>query len=221
MTSYKSGRVGEIHRELHDHLPPEPALRIKALESVLVEKGLLDSRAVDAWVEAYAEDIGPRRGAQVVARAWVDPGFKARLLADGTAGIRELGFEGYALAHLKVVENTEAVHNLVVCTLCSCYPVGILGIPPTWYKSAPYRSRVVRDPRGVLADFGVTLPDDVETRVWDSTAEVRYLVIPQRPPGTDGWSQEQLPDLVTRDSMIGVGHPLDPSELATRAAAPV
>jgi nitrile hydratase len=203
MTSHDSSRVAEIHHQLHDHLPPEPALRIKALESLLVEKGLLDSRAVDAWVEAYSEEIGPRRGARVVARAWVNPEFKARLLADGTAGISELGFDGYALAHLKVVENTDAVHNLVVCTLCSCYPIGILGIPPTWYKMAEYRARAVREPRKVLAEFGVDLPEGVAVRVWDSTAELRYLVIPQRPAGTEGWSEPALAAIVTRNSMIG------------------
>jgi nitrile hydratase subunit alpha len=205
MTSYESSRVAQIHHELHDHLPSEPALRIKALESLLVEKGLLDGRAVDAWVEAYSEEIGPRRGARVVARAWVDPDFKARLLADGTAGISELGFEGYALAHLKVVENTEAVHNLVVCTLCSCYPIGILGIPPSWYKMAEYRSRAVREPRAVLAEFGVDIGDEVEVRVWDSTSELRYLVLPRRPPGTDGLDETALAARVTRNSMIGAG----------------
>jgi len=211
MTSYDSNRVAEIHHELHDHLPSEPALRIKALESLLVEKGLLDSRAVDAWVEAYSDEIGPRRGARVVARAWVEPGFKARLLADGTAGISELGFEGYALAHLKVVENTDAVHNLVVCTLCSCYPVGILGIPPTWYKMAEYRARAVREPRAVLAEFGVDIGDEVEVRVWDSTSELRYMVVPRRPAGTDGMDEAALAALVTRNSMIGTGQALSPA----------
>lgn len=211
MTSYDSNRVAEIHHELHDHLPSEPALRIKALESLLVEKGLLDSRTVDAWVEAYAEDIGPRRGAQVVARAWADPDFKARLLADGTAAICELGFEGYAGAHLKAVENTDAVHNLVVCTLCSCYPHAVLGIPPTWYKMAEYRARVVREPRSVLAEFGVEIGDQVEVRVWDSTAELRYMVLPRRPAGTDGLDEAALANLVTRNSMIGTGLALPPS----------
>jgi nitrile hydratase len=205
MTSHESRRVAEIHHELHSYLPPEPALRIKALESVLVEKGLLDSGAVDAWVEAYSEEIGPRRGAQVVARAWVDPAFKARLLADGTAAISELGFEGYALAHLKVVENTDAVHNLVVCTLCSCYPIGILGIPPTWYKMAQYRARAVREPRSVLAEFGVDIGDETEVRVWDSTSELRYLVLPRRPAGTEGLDEAALAARVTRNSMIGAG----------------
>ena len=203
MTSHESSRVAEIHRELHSHLPSESALRIKALESLLVEKGLLDSRAVDAWVEAYSEEIGPRRGARVVARAWADPDFKARLLADGTAAISELGFQGYALAHLKVVENTEAVHNLVVCTLCSCYPTPLLGMPPNWYKMAAYRARTVRDPSGVLGEFGVSLGQNVEIRVWDSTAEIRYIVIPQRPDGTEGWDEARLAGLVTRNSMIG------------------
>ncbi len=210
MTSHESSRVAEIHRELHSHLPSESALRIKALESLLVEKGLLDSRAVDAWVEAYSEEIGPRRGARVVARAWADPDFKARLLADGTAAISELGFQGYALAHLKVVENTEAVHNLVVCTLCSCYPIGILGIPPTWYKMAEYRARAVREPRSVLTEFGVEIGDEVEVRIWDSTSELRYLVLPRRPAGAEAMDEAALASLVTRNCMIGAGQALSP-----------
>ncbi len=195
--------LSRIHGELHAHLPPEPALRVKALESLLVEKGMLDPRTVDAWIETYTEDIGPKRGARLVARAWLDPKFKARLLNDGTAGIRELGIEGSASAHLTVVENTPEVHNLVVCTLCSCYPVGLLGMSPAWYKAAAYRARAVRAPRGVLAEFGVSISDEVEIRVWDSTAELRYLVLPQRPAGTEGWDEPKLASIVTRNSMIG------------------
>ena len=203
MTSFESSRVAEIHRELHTHLPSEPALRVKALESLLVEKGLLDSRTVDAWVEAYTEEIGPKRGAHVVAKAWTDPAYKARLMADAPAAIDEFGYLGGATSHLKVVENTDRVHNLVVCTLCSCYPFSILGIAPNWYKTAAYRARAVRDPRGVLAEFGVEIGDEVEVRVWDSTAELRYLVLPQRPAGTEGWDEQSLAQLVTRNAMIG------------------
>jgi nitrile hydratase len=200
MTEHNSDKVQHIHRELHSHLPPEPALRVRALESLLVEKGMVDPRTVDAWIEVYTEDIGPKRGAQIVARAWADPEFKQSLLASGTEAITEFGL-GYA--HLKVVENTAEVHNLVVCTLCSCYPLSVLGIAPAWYKMASYRARAVRDPRGVLDEFGVRLPESVEIRVRDSTAELRYMVLPQRPPGTEGWSEEQLARLVTRNSMIG------------------
>ncbi len=170
MSSYDSDKVAQIHRELHSHLPSDSALRIKALESLLVEKGMLDAAAVDGWVEFYCETVGPKRGAQVVARAWLDADFKARLLADGTKAVEDFGFEGPATAHLRVVENTPETHNLVVCTLCSCYPHSILGIPPNWYKSAEYRARAVREPRGVLAEFGVTLAEEVEVRVWDSTS---------------------------------------------------
>jgi len=205
MTKHDSNAIAEIHEQLHSHLPSEPALRVKALESLLVEKGMVDSAAVDAWVEVYTEEIGPKRGAQVVARAWTDPDFKARLLENGRDAIREFGL---LQNHLQVVENTDDVHNMVVCTLCSCYPISVLGIPPTWYKMAAYRSRAVRDPRGVLAEFGVTLPDDIEIRVWDSTAEMRYLVVPQRPAGTDGWDEERLARLVTRNSMIGTDRDL-------------
>jgi nitrile hydratase len=210
MTSFSSDRVAKIHRQLHSHLPSEPALRVKALESVLIEKGLIDSRTIDAWVETFTEDIGPKRGAQVVARAWVDPKYKARLTADAPAAINELGYLGLATSHLKVVENTDEVHNLVVCTLCSCYPFSILGIAPTWYKTAAYRARAVRDPRGVLAEFGVEIGDKVEVRVWDSTAELRYMVLPQRPAGTEGWNQTRLAKLVTRNSMIGTDRDLTP-----------
>jgi nitrile hydratase subunit alpha len=200
MTKHDSDVVADIHEELHSHLPSEPALRVKALESLLVEKGMVDSAAVDAWVEVYTEDIGPKRGAEVVARAWTDPEFKAQLLENGSEAIKALGLEQN---HLVVVENTPDVHNVVVCTLCSCYPISVLGIPPTWYKMAAYRSRAVRDPRGVLAEFGVQLADDLEIRVWDSTAELRYLVVPERPAGTEDWDEAKLAQLVTRNSMIG------------------
>jgi nitrile hydratase len=210
MTSFSSDRVAKIHRELHSHLPSEPALRVKALESILAEKGLIDSGTIDAWVETFTEVIGPKRGAQVVARAWLDPGYKARLAANAGAAINELGYLGSATFHLKIVENTDKVHNLVVCTLCSCYPFSILGIAPNWYKTAAYRSRAVRDPRGVLAEFGVAIDDEVEIRVWDSTAELRYMVLPQRPPGTEGWDETRLAGLVTRNSMIGTHRDLTP-----------
>ena len=180
------------------------ALRVKALETVLVSKGLVDPAALDAIIETYEHKVGPRNGARVVAKAWADPAYKARLMADATAAIAELDYEGRQGEHMVVVENTPATHNLVVCTLCSCYPWPVLGLPPTWYKSSPYRSRAVIDPRGVLAEFGTSLPDNTAIRVWDSTAEVRYLVLPERPAGTEGLSEDQLAELVTRDSMIGV-----------------
>ena len=201
----------DIHQALHRHLPSEPALRVKALESLLIEKGMLDPKAVDAWIAVYTEEIGPKRGATMVAKAWLDPDFSARLLADGTAAISELGFEGWAGAHFKVVENTPAIHNMVVCTLCSCYPHAVLGIPPNWYKSAAYRARAVRDPRGVLAEFGEIIPDNVAIRVWDSTSELRYMVLPERPPGTEGWSEDDLASLVTRNAMIGTERTLRPA----------
>jgi nitrile hydratase len=188
----------------HSTLPSEPALRVKALESLLVEKGLVDPAALDAIVDAYENRIGPRNGARVVARAWTDPEFKRRLLEDATTAIGEMGFLGRQGEHVVVVENTPAVHNMVVCTLCSCYPWPLLGLPPVWYKSDAYRSRAVIDPRGVLREFGVEAGDDVEVRVWDSTAEIRYLVLPQRPVGSEGLDEAQLAELVTRDSMIGV-----------------
>ena len=203
MKPYDSSEAADLHPLIHAHVPSEPALRVKALETLLVEKGLLDSAAVDAWVEAYSDEIGPKIGARVVARAWCDDAFRARLLADGAATVGELGLGGWALNHLKVVANTEAVHNLVVCTLCSCYPHGLLGIPPAWYKLEAYRSRAVRDPRGVLAEFGVTIGDEVRVDVWDSTAELRYLVVPQRPKGSENLDETGLSKLVTRNSMIG------------------
>lgn len=192
------------HDHEHQAVPSDAALRTKALESLLVEKGLVDSAALDALVDAFENKIGPRNGAQVVARAWSDPAYKKRLLEDAGAAIGEVGFEGMHGEHMVVVENTPRVHNLVVCTLCSCYPWPLLGLPPVWYKSAPYRSRAVIDPRGVLREFGIGLPEDVEIRVWDSTAEIRYLVLPERPPGTEKMSEPELAGLVTRDSMIGV-----------------
>jgi len=203
MASYDSDKLAKIHRELHSHLPSEPALRVKALESLLVAKGMVDRAAVDAWIDAYADEIGPKRGARVVARAWRDADFKARLLADGAAAIDEFGYHGHATGHLKAVENTDTVHNLVVCTLCSCYPFALLGMSPGWYKSNEYRARAVRDPRGVLAEFGIALGADVEIRVWDSTAELRYLVLPQRPAGSETLDEEALAGLVTRNAMIG------------------
>ena len=193
------------HPDDHDHGQemPETALRVKALESLLVEKGLVDPAALDAIVDAYENKIGPRNGARIVARAWTDADYKARLMKDATAAIAEFGYSGAQGEHMVVVENTPAVHNLVVCTLCSCYPWPVLGLPPVWYKSSAYRSRAVIDPRGVLRDFGLSLPNEVAVRVWDSTAEIRYLVLPERPAGTDGLSAAALADLVTRDAMIG------------------
>ena len=208
MPEYDAKKVTEIHQHLHSHLPSDSALRVKALESLLVDKGLIDPRTIDAWVEAYTEEIGPKRGAHVVARAWSDPDYKQWLMKDAPAAIDKLGYLGNATAHLKVVENTDSIHNLVVCTLCSCYPFSILGVAPAWYKAAAYRSRAVRDPRGVLAEFGVVIDDKIEVRVWDSTAELRYLVLPQRPAGSDDLSEGELAGLVTRNSMIGTDRDL-------------
>ena len=196
------------HEHEHEHEGSELSpmdLRVRALESLLVEKGYVDPVALDALIETYETNVGPHNGARVVARAWVDAAYRDWLLRDATAAIASLGYAGRQGEHMVALENTERVHNLVVCTLCSCYPWPVLGLPPVWYKSAPYRARAVLDPRGVLSDFGVTLPDDVELRVWDSTAEVRYLVLPRRPSGTEGWSEERLAALVTRDAMIGTG----------------
>jgi len=195
---------GHDHGHDHEQEPPSDiALRVKALESLLVEKGLVDPAALDAIVDHYEHKVGPRNGARVVAKAWTDPAYRARLMEDATAAIAELDFTGRQGEHMIAVENGPGVHNLVVCTLCSCYPWPVLGLPPVWYKSAPYRSRAVIDPRGVLAEFGTELPEDVEVRVWDSTAEVRYLVIPERPAGTDDLDEAGLAELVTRDGMIG------------------
>lgn len=195
----------------HEHPQDWAAVRTRALESLLVEKGILSTDAIDEVVRTYEQDIGPLNGARVVARAWVDPDFRARLLADGTAAIAELGYGGLEGGQLVVAENTADVHNVVVCTLCSCYPWPVLGLPPTWYKSFEYRSRVVIEPRAVLSEFGLAVGEDTELRVWDSNSQVRYMVLPQRPPGTEGWTEEQLVDLVTRDSMIGVARAQEPA----------
>lgn len=192
--------------------PSEVALRVKALESLLIDKGLVDPAALDALIEIYEHKVGPHHGARVVARAWSDPSFKEWLLRDASAAIASMGYTGRQGEHMRVVENTPTVHNLVVCTLCSCYPWPVLGLPPVWYKSPPYRSRAVADPRGVLAEFGTELPDDVEIRVWDSTSEVRFLVLPERPAGTDGLSEEELAQLVSRNAMIGVERVKAPGE---------
>ena len=206
------------HAHPHDHAAgselSEMDARVRALETILVEKGYVDPAALDQIVEAFETKIGPRNGARLVARAWTDPDFKRRLLADATAAANSLGHASPVGSHLIAVENTPQTHNLVVCTLCSCYPWEVLGLPPTWYKSAPYRSRAVIDPKGVLADFGVSLPAGTEIRVWDSTAETRFIVVPIRPRGTEGWSEEQLALLVTRDSMIGTGLAAAPHETA-------
>lgn len=202
----------------HDHphalLPPDPALRVKALETILTEKGLIDPAALEEIIDTYQNRIGPQNGARVVARAWSDPAFKAALLADADPVLAELGYYGRQGEHMVVVENTAQRHNMVVCTLCSCYPWPLLGIPPGWYKSDAYRARAVREPRKVLAEFGVALPDETAVRVWDSTAEVRYLVLPMRPEGSGGLGEEELAALVTRDSMIGTGLAKAPGEAA-------
>jgi len=188
--------------------------RVRALETILVEKGYVDPAALDVLIETYETKVGPHNGARVVAKAWADPAYHARLLKDATSAIGELGFVGRQGEHMVAVENTSGTHNMVVCTLCSCYPWPVLGLPPVWYKSAPYRAKAVRDPRGVLADFGVTLPAGKEIKVWDSTAEVRYLVLPERPAGTEGWDEARLATLVTRDSMIGTGLASAPEAVA-------
>lgn len=195
------------HKHDHDHTHPpvDIELRVRALESLLQEKGLIDPAALDELIDTYEHKVGPRNGAQVVARAWSDPEYKRRLMENATAAITELGFSGIQGEDMLVVENTPDVHNVTVCTLCSCYPWPVLGLPPVWYKSAPYRSRIVIDPRGVLAEFGLHIPENKEIRVWDSSAELRYLVLPERPAGTEGWSEAQLSELITRDSMIGTG----------------
>jgi len=199
------------HEHHHDHDHSELSAmdaRVRALETILVEKGYVDPAALDVLIETYETKVGPHNGARVVAKSWVDPAYRARLLADATAAVAELGYAGRQGEHLVAVENTADTHNMVVCTLCSCYPWPVLGLPPVWYKSAPYRAKAVRDPRGVLADFGVTLPAAKAIKVWDSTAEIRYLVLPERPAGTEGWDEARLAGLVTRDSMIGTGLPL-------------
>jgi nitrile hydratase subunit alpha len=204
------------HGHEHAHTAPASPLaeRVKSLEELLVAKKLVDPDALNALIDTYEHKVGPRNGAKVVARAWVDPAYKERLLRDATAAIAEFGFTGRQGEHMVVVENTPTVHNMVVCTLCSCYPWPVLGLPPVWYKSAPYRSRAVLDPRGVLREFGTIVGDEVEVRVWDSTAELRYLALPERPPGTEGFSEERLAGLVTRDSMIGVTRAKAPESVA-------
>lgn len=209
---------GHDHHHHHDHghdnhFTPIEA-RVKALESLMVEKGYVDPAALDAIIETYETKVGPRNGARVVAKAWSDPAFAQRLAQDATAAIAELGYSGRQGEHMVAVWNTPDEHNLVVCTLCSCYPWSVLGLPPVWYKSPPYRSRAVIDPRGVLAEFGTVLPPDTKIRIWDSTAEIRYLVIPQRPAGTEDWSEDKLADLVTRDAMIGTALAKTPEGLA-------
>jgi nitrile hydratase subunit alpha len=200
----------------HDHGSElsEMQIRVRALETVLTEKGYIDPVALDRIIEAYETKIGPHNGSRVVAKAWIDPEFKQRLLDDASAAVRTLGHVSAVGDHLIAVENTPQRHNVVVCTLCSCYPWDMLGLPPVWYKSAPYRARAVKDPRGVLADFGLVLPKDTDIRVWDSTAETRFLVLPMRPQGTEGWSEDKLAGLVTRDSMVGTGLAKGPNELA-------
>jgi nitrile hydratase subunit alpha len=202
--------------EPHDHDAPlsEAQVRVRALETILVAKGYVDPAALDALIDTYETRVGPRNGARVVARAWSDATYRRWLQEDATAAIASLGFSGRGGEHMVVVENTPSVHNMVVCTLCSCYPWPVLGLPPVWYKSAPYRARAVSDPRGVLREFGVELADSAQIRVWDSTAELRYLVLPMRPAGTQGWTEEKLATLVTRDSMIGTGLPLLPTQVA-------
>jgi len=213
--------MSDHHDHDHDHSEEgspltETELRVRALESLLVEKGLVDPAALDALIDTYETKVGPRNGAHVVAHAWADPAYKARLLEDGSKAIAELGYMGRQGEDMVVLENTPKVHNMVVCTLCSCYPWPVLGLPPVWYKSAPYRSRAVLDPRGVLRELGVEVPEDVEVRVWDSTSEVRYLVLPERPRGTEGWSEAELAGIVTRDSMIGVAKVPAPARGARR-----
>jgi nitrile hydratase len=205
------GHHGHDHDHDHDgSVLSDMDLRVRALESLLIEKGYVDPAALDVLVDTYETKIGPRNGARVVARAWADPAFRDWLRRDATAAVDSLGYSGRQGEHMVVIENTPDTHNVVVCTLCSCYPWPVLGLPPVWYKAAPYRSRVVLDPRGVLADFGLTLPATTRIRVWDSTAEIRYLVLPMRPAGTEGWDETRLAALVTRDSMIGTGLPVSP-----------
>jgi nitrile hydratase subunit alpha len=210
--------MSDDHAHSHDHPQgselSEMEVRVRALETILTEKGYVDPAALDQIVEAFETRVGPHIGAQLVARAWIDPEFKRRLLADATEAANSVANFDPAASHLIAVENTPDTHNLVVCTLCSCYPWSVLGLPPVWYKSAPYRSRAVIDPKSVLADFGVTLPAETAIRIWDSTAETRFLVVPMRPAGTEGWSEERLAALVTRDSMVGTGLPSSPAESA-------
>ena len=212
MASYDSEKVAHIHEDLHSHLPPEPALRVKALENLLIEKGLLKTDDVDKWLDNVAEKVGPKNGARVIARSWVDPEFEGSLRNNAMQAFTALGLAKGGGYGLKAVFNSDTVHNLVVCTLCSCYPLALIGIPPSWYKLNEYRARAVRDPRGVLEEFGVKLNEHVEIRVWDSTSERRYIVVPQRPTGTEGWSEDRLAELVTRNSMIGTHRDLRPGD---------
>ena len=209
---------GDGHEHSHAAPPSPMAERVKSLEALLVAKKLVDPDSLNALIDTYEHKVGPRNGAKVVARAWSDPAYKERLLRDATTAIAEFGFTGRQGEDMVVVENTPAVHNMVVCTLCSCYPWPVLGLPPVWYKSAPYRSRAVMDPRGVLREFGTVIGDDVEVRVWDSTAELRYLVLPERPPGTEDFGEEHLAELVTRDSMIGVSRAKPPGAKSPKSA---
>ena len=195
------------HDHAHSHLPSDPELRVKAVETLLLNKGLIDSKTLDELIDTYENRIGPKNGANVVAKAWVDPEYKKRLLIDATSAIRELSYQGRQGENMVVVENTPEIHNVIVCTLCSCYPWPVLGIPPTWYKSDEYRSRTVREPRKVLLEFGLSLDPKVQIKVWDSTAEIRYLVLPMRPKGTENMNESELAELVTRNSMIGTGLP--------------
>lgn len=204
------------HTQDHTDPPSEVALRVRALESLLVEKGLVDPAAIDALIDTYENRVGPRNGARVIARAWSDPTFKQWLLKDAAAAVSSMGYTDRQGEHMKVVENTPKIHNLVVCTLCSCYPWTVLGLPPVWYKSAPYRARAVADPRGVLKEFGTELGEDIEIRVWDSTSEMRFLVLPRRPEGTEGWSEQELAELVTRNAMIGVETAKSPEDLGRK-----
>ena len=212
MSSYDSDKAAKLHRELHSHLPPEPALRLKALETVLVEKGFLAADAVDKWLDDYSENVGPMNGAKVIARAWTDSEFAERLAKHAAGAFSEIVPGVDKDYPLVAVFNTPETHNVVVCTLCSCYPLGILGMSPSWYKSTEYRARAVRDPRGVLAEFGTELPKGVEVKVWDSTSDRRYMVVPERPEGTDGWTEEDLAGLVTRNAMIGTMRDLSPKQ---------
>lgn len=214
MVSHDSEKIAHINRELHSHLPPEPALRAKALETVLIEKGVLKPEAIDQWLENYSENVGPKNGARVVAKSWLDEDFRALLEEDAPGAFRALGINADGI-DFQAIFNTPTTHHLVVCTLCSCYPLKVLGMSPAWYKSTAYRARAVRDPYGVLQEFGVQLSEDVSVQVWDSTAERRYMVVPERPAGTQDWSEEALAGLVTRNSMIGTQRDLSPDQEAS------
>lgn len=212
MSSYNSEKAAKLHRELHSHLPPDSALRLKALETVLVEKGFLAENAVDHWLDNYSENVGPMNGAKVIAKAWTDPDFAERLANDAPAAFVEAVPNAEESYPIVAVFNTPQTHNLIVCTLCSCYPLALLGMSPAWYKSVEYRARAVRDPRGVIAEFGTEIPENVEIKVWDSTSDLRYMVVPERPAGTEDWSEEDLAALVTRNAMIGTVRDLSPSK---------